>query len=75
MASLTSVRLTPDLTAGVVRVEAQANTLATNVSVEVVARFKGQEVGRARDFVGGETVVTPDAAASVESPDDPFFMM
>jgi hypothetical protein len=55
--SLAAIRLTPDLNNGEVRVTALANTLASNVTVEVVARIAGQEAGRATGPVGGETTV------------------
>ncbi len=70
VASLTSVRLAPDLNGGVIRLEAQANTLTTNVAVEVVVRFKGQEMGRATGLVGGETLV-PLAQVHPWSPAQP----
>ena len=54
---LTSVRLVPDLNAGAVRVTPLADTLAADVTVEVVVRLFGEEVGRASSDVGAETSI------------------
>jgi len=57
-ANITSLRIRSDLEAGQVRFEVQANTLATNVSVRILTRFKGRETGGGTGLVGGETPIT-----------------
>lgn len=55
--NLSSVRVVPDFVAGSVRVTPFANTLASDMSVEVVANFAGKEAGRGVCAVGAEATV------------------
>ena len=55
--NLASLRLVPDFATNRVRVTALANAVVSNLTVETVAYFNGEEVGRAASAVGAETAV------------------
>ncbi|MET7392420.1 LamG-like jellyroll fold domain-containing protein [Dactylosporangium sp. NPDC005572] len=70
-ASITGLKLTPDVAAGVLRLTAATDGATSGLQVQAVARNGSKVVGRATGAPGAELAV-PVPNAKLWSPDDPF---